>query len=111
MIYGHICYNSKKEANEQLCEQPPKVVCTECGEVTELHIGDYGFGDAFGGVSNYQVETVCCGSTHWEKGCSSCGEVTPLTMVNEIVCGRALTFWYCKECLEEMKKEKGENNA
>lgn len=104
MIYGHICYNSRKSAREELMEAPSEVVCTNCGEVTELTISDYGFGDAFGGVSDFRVETKCCGG-EWVNDCLCCGETKPLKKRTEKVGKYEQEYWYCAECLKEMEAE------
>ena len=97
MIYGHICRNSLKSARETMDENHSEVVCMECGEVTGLTIVDNGFGDDFGGVSDYQCETKCCGSCEWLGGCSSCDKVEPLKKLQD--------EWYCTECYDKLMKE------
>lgn len=108
MRYGHICRNSLGSARAQMDENPSEVVCTNCGQVTGLKIIDNGFGDDFGGVSDYQCVTKCCESSGWEKGCSACGKVKPLVKQSEIVRGRSYNYWYCEKCFAELEMEKAE---
>jgi hypothetical protein len=86
-------------------DNPSDVICVECGEVTGLTILDFGFGDDFGGVSDYQCVTKCCESSEWLKGCSACDKIKPLVKRSENVNGRSVDFWYCSECLKELKAE------
>jgi len=73
MIHGHIVFNSKRSAQEEL-GSTGKVFCLECNKVEELKIGDFGFGDHFGGVSDYRVVTENCEGTDWAKAeCEVCG--------------------------------------
>ncbi len=98
MIHGHICRNSKANAREQMENNPSEVICSNCGEVTGLTVKDYGFGDDFGGVSDYQCVTKCCEAPEWFKGCDACGEVKPLKKDSD-------NYWYCSACLTLIKEE------
>ena len=98
MIHGHITYNSRNSAAKEMQSNPSQVICLECGQITKLIAHDYGFSDDFGGVTDWQVETYCCGSVEWMKGCSSCGEVRPLKQLSD-------KCWYCAECKKELEEE------
>lgn len=92
---GTIYRGSKKAAQDQAGKT---VLCLDHFAPTKLEAIDYSFGDDFGGVIDWKVETECCGTDNYrDQGCDYCGDMLPLAKLGDCL--------YCAKCLaaEELK--------
>ena len=95
MHIGHITKRSRRAALEV---EGDEVLCLECLIPTTVKSIDCGFGDDFGGVSDWRSVTKCCeGEEFRYLGCDNCDAMVAVEKYGDNL--------LCEYCMAEAKGE------